>query len=1541
MYRTGKTKFLSILLTLVLIVCSLPVFAANAQTQEPASDSLVYYVKGGAEGDGSSYDTPAGTITALLTKINADGNNVAGKRITVKIINSSSYFHYNYDGGAVIPSHAATLCFESYDSESMSYLSVSPRKVGSTILSRSDAQHLKLGGPAEFKNLKLLFGRTSGDWLEMYMGGYDASFENVLLYGFSNDTYTSPKAVSSSQTMIAHGAYNNSADGEGGTLTIDGATINNNKLGYASASAYASSYSDQRTLENDVKIVLGNGTFNNELRVGGSPAKDTVTFKKNLNIVLNGTTVPTLYSRNYISAMTEGHAMQIIYNGGAKINSETTGSYGFANLTRYDIHVENIEGAALDTTAIAGTYKISFPEGKTAAKAVDEDGTEYFSKGNTITVGEPGTYNVTFLEALPLPTYYLKGGASGNGTSAENAAGSLATLVAQIEADGNNIKGQEVSVKVIANGTTYVYYNTENNKKSTTAYEATLIFESADPENPSVIGVTNSSVTTRGDQHLRISGPTKFINIGIAFNRSYTDWMETYCGGYDVTFENVQLYGQSGKVPSDNGNRIIVQGSIDGIDGEGGTLIIDGATISKNHLGYVTASSGVNSSSYSDQCTMENDVKLVLGNGIFKNELRVGGATNGSSIAFKKNLNIVLNGTTIPLLFSRNSISAMTEGHAMQIIYNGGASIASETTGTYGFANLTRYDIFVENTDGASLDTTETAGTYAVTYPDGKSMVYCYAVDAQGNYDGVSPIYYSEGETVTVGAPGRYKAEFCRSVSDIALVPGGDGLVFEGWNNTADGILTPVFAPSVIVETSVTGDAHTIIYTADVKFEEGTKTIVTTVGNTAEKDVFEISESGMKIAGYATAGKFGYGTYGVKVELTPASYAAKIEITTPDGEVIRRGDSATLAGNTSYTMIKSATTYENGVTNSKITEGTFTPESYVINSEAPAYSGFEEKVYNIVTSYDADAKTTRSFAFTAKTSFVSADETMQVRYNVYGSTDYMYVDAVRKTEKTVYEDVDFFEADITNLVPGTTYEYSIGKKDSTDWSDTYTFKTESAENESFSFITISDTQGVNWDGSRGFMYADAALDEALEDVEDPAFILNVGDVIEGNSSSVGSGTDLEVMWENYFKALGDAAKSVAHFAVMGNHDYHGHGGSSNEGFLFNMHFNHPNNGGKSAIPMWGNMGNSVTNVMNNPEETAYSFDYGDAHFIVLNSGPDGGTDKWLLGAQKTWLTNDLEANKDAKWTIVSVHQEVYEASGVNENFSYYELNKLFEENGVDLVITGHVHYNARTYPMMNGKAVTKENPDFIEKDAGTVYSIVGSTATNHDILKDNLNENYVSVFSPASEMPVYATVDVTKSSLTYTVKQLDGYIVDQFTIFDEEEYYTPDAVGAQIRVPTSEGSTVKQGLRFIGKISAELYDELEADGILPETNEDKGEGFGIVVLPTNKLAGASLTKNTEKAYIVPAVKLYEKTSDKIVFTACLTGIPEDKYETEYSNVPYVTLADGTTYYGEQVDVSIYDVAKYCYTLSDTSDFVKQYLLEKILNKVDPEMYPMN
>jgi acid phosphatase type 7 len=96
-------------------------------------------------------------------------------------------------------------------------------------------------------------------------------------------------------------------------------------------------------------------------------------------------------------------------------------------------------------------------------------------------------------------------------------------------------------------------------------------------------------------------------------------------------------------------------------------------------------------------------------------------------------------------------------------------------------------------------------------------------------------------------------------------------------------------------------------------------------------------------------------------------------------------------------------------------------------------------------------------------------------------------------------------------------------------------------------------------------------------------------------------------------------------------------------------------------------------------ERYYSFNYGNIHFICLNTMDP--TIMTTSSAMNTWLSNDLAANS-SKWLIAYWHHPVY-TKGTSDSDKTYEPRRAFlaklEAAGVDLVLTGHSHSYERTY----------------------------------------------------------------------------------------------------------------------------------------------------------------------------------------------------------------------------------------------------------------------
>lgn len=156
------------------------------------------------------------------------------------------------------------------------------------------------------------------------------------------------------------------------------------------------------------------------------------------------------------------------------------------------------------------------------------------------------------------------------------------------------------------------------------------------------------------------------------------------------------------------------------------------------------------------------------------------------------------------------------------------------------------------------------------------------------------------------------------------------------------------------------------------------------------------------------------------------------------------------------------------------------------------------------------------------------------------------------------------------------------------------------------------------------------------------------------------------LFENMYEKM--LCKSVT-WATRGNHDRGPRSGSNwtNGGAYYGI-FTLPTNGEAGGLP--------------SGTEAYYSFDYGNIHFICLES--TSGDLRADNSPQWTWLEEDLAAN-DQDWTIAFWHHPPY-SKGSHNSDSESELGEMreravsrLEDAGVDAVFTGHSHSYERSY----------------------------------------------------------------------------------------------------------------------------------------------------------------------------------------------------------------------------------------------------------------------
>lgn len=97
-----------------------------------------------------------------------------------------------------------------------------------------------------------------------------------------------------------------------------------------------------------------------------------------------------------------------------------------------------------------------------------------------------------------------------------------------------------------------------------------------------------------------------------------------------------------------------------------------------------------------------------------------------------------------------------------------------------------------------------------------------------------------------------------------------------------------------------------------------------------------------------------------------------------------------------------------------------------------------------------------------------------------------------------------------------------------------------------------------------------------------------------------------------------------------------------------------------------------------PRQANYSFDYGDAHFLCLDSNVYvDPTD----AALRSWIEADLKGT-DAPWKFVVYHHPAFNVGDKHYKEQHMRaLSPLFEANGVDICLHGHEHTYQRTLPL--------------------------------------------------------------------------------------------------------------------------------------------------------------------------------------------------------------------------------------------------------------------
>ena len=336
------------------------------------------------------------------------------------------------------------------------------------------------------------------------------------------------------------------------------------------------------------------------------------------------------------------------------------------------------------------------------------------------------------------------------------------------------------------------------------------------------------------------------------------------------------------------------------------------------------------------------------------------------------------------------------------------------------------------------------------------------------------------------------------------------------------------------------------------------------------------------------------------------------------------------------------------------------------------------------------------------------------------------------------------EVHICGLTAGTTYYYRVGGPGH--WSQAFAVSTGPSVGSSamWSFGVTGDSRGAglaDGPGDNAFAIAQHRLADRAVDFE----------VFTGDAVNIGASQPL---WNLFFdgrEGTFGVQDFLAHHPLMmsnGNHDL--------LAVNYLVQF---------AMPQEASMGELPDG------EEWYSFDYANAHFVVLNDTVTSAGA--IAGAEATWLEADLSAVNRATtpWIFVVHHQALFTCGSTHaaDTTARAAWQPIFDAHNVDFVLAGHNHVYERTLPI---RGVTGSTANLTAHGAmgeptivagvpsGTVYAVAGGAGAPLYPIDTTM--------CPATRVGVsqrnYVTFQITNRAIHMTTRDtLTDAIIDEMT----------------------------------------------------------------------------------------------------------------------------------------------------------------------------------
>ena len=362
----------------------------------------------------------------------------------------------------------------------------------------------------------------------------------------------------------------------------------------------------------------------------------------------------------------------------------------------------------------------------------------------------------------------------------------------------------------------------------------------------------------------------------------------------------------------------------------------------------------------------------------------------------------------------------------------------------------------------------------------------------------------------------------------------------------------------------------------------------------------------------------------------------------------------------------------------------------------------------------------------------SSEPDAVIEYRLVGSDDIKTLSATDTAFTDDGSTTYIHEGTITDLTPDTKYEYRVGY--STDRrSDWYSLETAGAGE--YEVLIYPDSQSGDYSGW------EQIVKNSADRNPNAALYISMGDLVDNGEQAY--------QWRTWLDSIKPLSARIPLAPTLGNHEMYTLDWKMREPRAYLNYFDVPNNS------------NATFN------RRYYSYDYGDIHYVVLDTQLYESTHEDnhdthhpdLYDVQVQWLRQDLASNTK-KWTVVLMHRDPFQyafdrpgasrAAGFDEEGVLFM--PIFDEFHVDLVLSAHLHSYRNRGHVRN-----------FDRDAsGPLYILTGIAG---DARRPKWKQHPLDVYViPDREASNYMTMTVTPNRLVVRAFLADGTQVDESVI---------------------------------------------------------------------------------------------------------------------------------------------------------------------------------